>query len=31
MLGGKARATAARYGAPHMAASVEFVYESVLE
>ncbi len=31
MLGNQARATAARYGAPRMAASVEFVYESVLE
>ena len=30
-LGSNARATAARYGAPRMATSVEFVYESVLE
>jgi len=31
MLGNKARVTAAQYGAPRMASSVEFVYESVLE
>lgn len=30
-LGNEARATASRYDAPRMAASVEFVYESVLE